>query len=120
MQEEERGKRRTDLKNREQLRQNCANDRLRVASNVGDSGEIHAPARENGIPRGDAPREEGHPSGASAASPRGAFPRESPFLRARAGIDKIRDYRIYSIKRCPRINATLESKLNILINAALE
>ena len=66
--------------------------------------------RENGIPRGDAPREEGHPPGASATSPRGASPRGSPFLRTRTGIDKIRDYRIYSIKRRPRINATLESK----------
>ena len=67
--------------------------------------------RENGIPRGDAPREEGHPSGASAASLHvGASPRGSPFLRARARSDKIRDYRIYSIKRHPRINATLESK----------
>ena len=66
--------------------------------------------RENGIPRVDAPREKGHPSGASAASSRGASPRGSPFLRARAGIDKIRDYRIYSIKLRPRINATLDSK----------
>ena len=30
--------------------------RPRVVSNFGDSGEIHERARENGLPRGDAPR----------------------------------------------------------------
>ena len=30
--------------------------RLRVVSNFGDTGKIHARARENGLPRGDAPR----------------------------------------------------------------
>ena len=51
--------------------------RLRIVSNFGDSGEIHARARENGLPRGDAPR------------------RGSLFARACvdfAGITKIRDY----------------------------
>ena len=32
--------------------------RLREVPNFGDSGEIHARARENGLPRGDAPRGE--------------------------------------------------------------
>ena len=64
----------------------CLMSRLRVVSNLGDSGKIHARARENGLPRGDAPR---------GGAPKGASPRGSSFSRACvyfAGIAKIRDY----------------------------
>ena len=54
------------------------NNRLRVVSNFGDSGEIRSRARENGLPRGDALR--------------GASLRGSPFRVHFAGIAKIRDY----------------------------
>ena len=74
------------------IRRTSRKPRLRVVSNFRDSGEMHARAREDRLPRGYAPRR-----GALkiSAPPHGASPRGSPFSRARvyfAGITKIRDY----------------------------